>query len=391
MEISQIKEQFLLNPEITYLNFGSFGACPKPVFEVYRNYQLELEREPVRFITEKGVGLLAEARKALGRYLGAPAEDLVFMTNPSYAVNTIAKSLKLCPGDEILGTNIEYGACDKTWDFIAKQTGAVYIRKDIGLPITDKQSFLENFWNGCTPRTKLIFISHITSSTGIILPVKEIIEEARRRNLLTIIDGAHVPAHIHLDLNALGADFYVGACHKWMMAPKGSAFLYASKEVQQLLSPLVVSWGYEALVPGSSLFIDHHEMNGTRDYSAFLAVPSALEFMSKHNWISVANQCRKLTIDHADRFCKLLGTEPISPLTEEYIGQMFSIPVNTEEPEKLNAVLYHKYNIEVPVHRQDDKRFIRYSVNGFNTGKDLDLLYDALEEIKNEKGSLIRS
>lgn len=375
-----LKVQYLLNPEITFLNFGSFGACPKPVFEAYQQFQLELEREPVQFITVKGLEYLKAAREKLADYIHCEAEDVVFMTNPSYAVNTVAKSLRLNPGDEILTTSIEYGACDKTWDFVCEATGAKYIRQPIPFPILSKDHFIDAFFKGLTDRTKVVFISQITSATGLILPVKEICEIAKSKGLMTFVDGAHVPGHIDLNLSALQADIYVGACHKWMMAPKGSSFLYVRKEWQPKLDPLVVSWGYKALFPSDSQFLDHHQMMGTRDYSAFLAVSNAIDFLKANNWPEVVQDCREIVQSNAFRFCELVGTSPIAPIDNEFIGQMFSIPVHVEAPEKLQRYLYEKYKIEIPVMRQNDATFIRYSINAFNSQNDLDILYAALKE-----------
>lgn len=373
--------KFLLNPNITFLNFGSFGACPKPIFEDYQKWQLELEREPVQFITNDGFKYLEESRKALGIYINCDADDLVFITNPSYAINIIAKSIDLKPGDEILTTDLEYGAMDKTWNFYCQQKGAKYIRQHISLPLTSKEVFIEEFFKGLSKNTKAIFISQITSSTALILPVKEICEIAKQKGLLTIVDGAHVPAQIPLNLSELKADIYTGACHKWMMSPKGCAFLYVTKEHQHWTNPLVISWGYESAMPSHSQFLDYHQLQGTRDFSAFLTIPKAIEFMNAHHWQEQAANCRKLVRDNALRFCELLGTKPLCPLTDEFLGQMFSIPIHTSEPEKLQRDLFEAYKIEIPVMRHGNDVYLRYSIQVFNTQKDLDTLYDALKEI----------
>ncbi len=378
---SALRSQFLLNPAITFLNFGSFGACPRPVFEDYQKWQLELETEPVQFIAVNSVENLRKSREALAEFIHCPAEDLVYMANPSYAVNTVAKSLKLNPGDEILATNIEYGACDKAWDFVCEHTGAKYVRQPISLPIQSKEVFVEEFFKGLSDKTKLIFISQITSTTGLILPVKEICEIAKEKGLITFVDGAHVPGQIPLDLSTLKADIYTGACHKWMLTPKGCSFLYVTKEFQPMLDPLVVSWGYKSMFPSNSKFLDHHQMNGTRDFSAYLTVPKAIEFMQQHNWWQVAAECRKLVQENAQRFCDLMGSKPLAPVTDEFIAQLFSIPIRTERPEELQRYLFEKYNIEIPVMRQESSVYLRYSINAFNSQADLDHLYNSLQEI----------
>lgn len=376
---SLLHSLFLLNPDITYLNFGSFGACPKEVFDDYQKWQLELETEPVQFFATNGPSHLKNSRSALAQFINAPAEDLIFTPNPTYAINAIANSIGLKPGDEILSTNLEYGALDRAWNFHCKKHGATFIRQSITLPIADKETFVAEFIKGFSEKTKAIFISHITSVTGIILPVKEICEAAKERGVMTIVDGAHVPGHVKLDLAILKADVYTGACHKWMMTPKGCTFLYVTKSLQHSIDPLVVSWGYESDQPGESQFFDYHQFNGTRDYSAYLTVPAAIRFMEKHNWNQVSDQCRSLVRSYAPRFATLSGMPAIAPVTEEFLGQMFSIPVTLSNPQQFQKMLFSKYKIEVPVMVQNGRVFIRYSINGFNDATDLDHLYRALE------------
>lgn len=281
---SNLSSHFLLNPDITFLNFGSFGASPKVVFDNYQKWQRELEWEPVQFFAVNGPEYLKASRIALGNYLNANADDLVYVPNPTFAINIIANTIRLKENDEVLTTNIEYGAMDRTWKFYCNKVNAKFIRQQITLPIQSKKYFLKEFWEGYSEKTKAVFISHITSATGLILPVKEIIEEAKKRGLMTIIDGAHVPGHLKLNLEELDADIYTGACHKWMMTPKGSTFLYVRKSLQIKIEPLVVSWGYDSDNPSESQFLDYHQFNGTRDFSAYLTIPKAIDFMQEHNW-----------------------------------------------------------------------------------------------------------
>lgn len=380
--MNSLGTQFLLRPDIHFLNFGSFGATPSPVFDRYQEWQRLLESEPVQFIAFDGIGYLAASRSALAAYLNVDdADDLVYVTNPSYAVNTVASSLRLSPGDEVLTTDIEYGACDRTWDFHCERQGAVYRRQHIRLPVTDQESFLEDLFAGVNAHTKVLFISHITSATALRLPVEAACARAKEMGLITFVDGAHAPGHIPLHLTNLATDFYTGACHKWMMAPKGCSFLYATKEVQPMLKPLVVSWGYKAARPSHSMFLDHHQMNGTRDFSAFLTVPDCIEFMKANDWDEVSGRCRLMVRENASRFHELLGSRPISPLDEEWLGQMVSIPINTDQPETLQRRLFTEYKIEVPIMRQGSDVYLRYSINAFNSQEDLDALYAALSEL----------
>lgn len=380
--MQNLRSQFLLDPSVIFLNFGSFGACVKPVFDDYQQWQLELEREPVQFITVNGLKYLQQSREALGAYIGCDADDVVYFPNPSHAVNMIARSLDLQPGDEILTTDLEYGACDKAWNYYCDKVGASYVRQHITLPLTTKEQFVEDFFKGLSPRTKMIFISHITSSTALVLPVKEICDMAKQKGLMTFVDGAHAPGHVDLNLRELKADIYTGACHKWMLTPKGCSFIYVKKELQERFDPLVVSWGYQSAFPSGSQFIDYHQGQGTRDFSAFLTVPKAIAFLKANNWPAVSAQCRELVRSNAQRFCDLAGTKPLCPTDGDFLGQMFSIPVNVPEPEKLQRHLFEHYRIEIPLMRHGDKVYLRYSINAFNSQEDLDRLYAALQELK---------
>jgi len=377
----ELSRLFLLNPEITYLNFGSFGACPKPIFEDYQKWQRLLEWEPVQFIAFDGATYLHAARQALGQYLSCHEDDVVFVTNPTYAVNIIAKNLQLQEGDEILSTDIEYGAMDRTWNYYCKQHKAKYVRQAIPLPLSSKEAFLDAFWQGLSPHTKAIFISHITSSTALRLPVEELCAMAKAKGLITIVDGAHAPAQVPLNLSTLQADIYTGACHKWMMGPKGSSFLYVRRDMQHLFDPLIISWGYESAAPSHSKFLDYHQMQGTRDFSAFLTMPKVIDFLKEHDWDKVSQACRMLARDNYSRFCQLMDSEPLCPLHDDFNVQICSIPIKTQEPEKLQKHLFSHYKIEVPVMRHDDKVYLRYSVQVYNTQEQYDKLYDALKEL----------
>lgn len=377
-----LKDQFLIRQDITYLNFGAFGACVKPVFQRYQQLQLELEQEPTYFMNIAGPRYLKESKKSLAEYLNTHEDDFVYVANPSFAVNIVAKSFPLRENDEVLATNIEYGACDRTWEYHCKKSGAVYKRQNIPFPIESKDDFVQKFVSGITDRTRLIFISHITSSTGLRLPVEEICAIAKKRNIPVFVDGAHAPGQIPVDLSSLNVDFYTGACHKWMMTPKGCSFLYVKKEWQNSLEPLAVSWGYNSIKPSTSRFLDYHEIQGTRDYTAFLTVPHAIGFMNENNWKEISSRYQQMTQQNALEFCKLLQSKPIAPISNEFVVQLYSAEVKTKEPAKLHNYFYEKHKIQIPLMHQNGKTYLRYSLNAFNKQKDLDKLFDAINEIK---------
>lgn len=385
MESNHFKEQFLLKKDITYLNFGAYGACPKPIFDVYQNFQKELEEEPTLFINELGPAYIKNSRQSLGKYLNCDADDLVYVTSPSYAVNLIAKSFNISAGDEVLTTNLEYGPCDKTWKYYCEKSGATYKRIEIQFPLQSKEAFLEQFLKGITKQTKLIFVSHITSSTGIILPVQEICAIANQLGILIYVDGAHAPGQLSIDLSKLGADIYTGACHKWMLTPKGSSFLYVRNSLQHLFDPLIISWGYKSIKPSHSIYLDNHQFQGTRDYAAFLTIPAAIDFMEKFDWKKVSEDSKRLTQYNAIRFCELFGTEPLTAISDDFIGQLFSIPIKIKHPDKLHDTLYDTYRIQVPVLNHEGNSYLRYSIQGFNEQADLNQLYNALLELGPER------
>ncbi|MFT4524967.1 MAG: isopenicillin-N epimerase [Bacteroidia bacterium] len=378
---------FLLSHEITHLNHGAFGACPKPIFEDYQKWQLELEKNTVNFFAVQGPLLLAKSREALANFVGCEKDDLVYTMNPSYALNIIIKGFGLKEGDEILATDLEYGAMDRSWNYYCKKAGAKYVKQKISLPVVSKEKIVAEFFAGLTPNTRAIFISHITSTTALRLPVEEICEIAKEKGLITIVDGAHVPGHIPLDLQKLKADIYTGACHKWLLTPKGCSFLYVKKEFQPF-DPLLISWGFESDTPSDSQFIDHHQLQGTRDFSAFLSVPKALQFRKENDWDSVAANCRQLAHSNYERFAEAANGTMLCPVSDDFLGQMCSVSINCSDPSGLQTKLYDEYSIEVPVMPHGDKVFLRFSVNAYTTQADLDKLFEALTEIRNSSDLL---
>ena len=378
-----LRQQFLLDPNIVFLNHGSFGATPKPVFEEYQCWQRELERQPVEFLDRRFAERMAASRSELAKYLGTQRDDLVYVTNATVGVNIVARSLGLGSSDEVLTTNHEYGACDRIWNFLAKKQGFDYVKQAIPAPVAAPDPFVEQLWQGVTPRTKVIFLSHITSPTAITFPIAEVCCRAREQDILTVVDGAHVPGHMPLDLDGLGVDFYTGNLHKWLCAPKGAGFLYANPEVQGLLEPLVVSWGYESEKPGPSQFVDHHEWWGTRDIAAFLSVPAAIQFQKEYDWDNVRATCHDLVVDAEARICELAGLLSIYA-NDSWFAQMVAAPLPVEtDIIALKKYLYNEHHIEVPLVEWNGNKLIRVSIQGYNTTKDVDALITALNNWDN--------
>lgn len=378
-----MRDLFLLDPHVVFLNHGSFGACPLEVMQAQFNWQLEVERNPVEFLARRSAGHLLQARNSLASLVGTTAEKLVFIPNSTTGVNMVARSLPLAPGDEVLSTDLEYGACDAAWQRICAQRGAHYRQVKIPLPF-DRDQLVKKLFSEAGPRTRLIYVSHITSSTALTLPVKEICAEARARGIATLIDGAHAPGQIELDLDDVGADFYVGNCHKWLCAPKGTAFIHAAPAMQNLLDATVVSWGYAAGAAHNPLFNDSLgitpferklQWQGTRDLAAWLAVPAAIEFQAKHHWQAVRAQCHELARHAFETLTQRHGLEPISNDTDW--AQMVAIPLPKQDANLLQQRLYEESRIEIPVTTHGEQVFVRISVQGYNTPEDIERLLAA--------------
>ena len=392
-----LARQFLIREDVVFLNHGSFGACPRPVFEKYQQWQLELERQPVEFLGRNLTETMRVPRIALAAELGTTAENIVGLTNATLGLNIVAQSLDLKPGDQILTTDHEYSALEKTWAYVARRTGAEIVVVKIPMPLLTEAQFTDTVIAGMTDRTRVLFLSHITSPTALLFPIERAIAEARKRGIWSVIDGAHTPGHIKLELDRLGADFYSGNCHKWMMAPKGSAFLHARPEVQGLINPLVIShgWTEKSKEPGAkgafgnSPFIDELEMQGTRDPAAWLTVPAALDYRDDNDWTSVQAHCHALALDTARRLGERTGLAPLSA-PEFSAPQMIAMPIPECDVDAIKDALLTKYSIEIPVFKWQDTCICRLSVQGYNSKPQMDLLIDALTDLLSLEGGAAR-
>ena len=373
-DLAALKQQFLLRPDVIFLNHGSFGACPKPVFEVYQRWQLEAEQQPVEFYGRRFDALIDHARSELGRYLNTSADNLIFVPNATTGINIAARSLSLAAGDEVLTTDQEYGAMDYTWEFVCGKTGARYVKMPLPDALTTPEDFVEAFWQQVTPRTKVIFLSHITSSTATILPIAEICQRARAQGIITVIDGAHAPGQIALDLTALDADIYTGNCHKWMCAPKGAGFLFVQPQHQAVIEPAVISWGW---LPDSS-FTQRNQWQGTREISAYLTVPSAIEFQQTHDWDAVRAHGHTLAQQAREQIANVTGIAPLTPDTPMWFAQMITAPLPACDGEVLARRLRDEYRIEVPITRWNGRMGVRASFTAYNSADDLAALVEAL-------------
>jgi isopenicillin-N epimerase len=311
-----------LDPSVTYLNHGSFGACPSAVLEMQASLRMEMEREPVDFLVENLPARLDAAREALAAFLGAAPEDLVFVPNATAGVNAVLRSLILGPGDELLLTNHTYAACRKTVDYVAGRTGARVVVAQLPFPCRDEEEIVSSVMKCVSPRTRLALLDHVTSPTALILPIARLVNDLRSRGVDTLVDGAHAPGMVPLSLSGLGAAYYTGNAHKWLCAPKGAAFLHVRRERQAQLHPNVISHGY------TTGFHAEFDWPGTFDPTPWLCVPEALRFIGgllPAGWPQVMAVNRDLTLKARVLMLESSGVD--APCPDAMIGSMASIPL----------------------------------------------------------------
>jgi isopenicillin-N epimerase len=311
-----------LDPSVTYLNHGSFGACPSAVLEMQASLRAQMEREPCDFLVTALPSRLDAARAALAAFVGAAPEDLVFVSNATAAVNAVLRSRSLGPGDELLLTNHTYAACRKTVDYVAARTGVRVVVAQIPFPCADDEEIVRSVVNSVSPRTRLALLDHVTSPTALVLPIANLVNELRTRGVDTLVDGAHAPGMVSLRLEELGAAYYTGNAHKWLCAPKGAAFLHVRREHQAQLHPNVISHGYTAG------FHAEFDWPGTFDPTPWLCVPEALRFVGgllPAGWPQLMAVNRDLTLEARALLLESLHVD--APCPDSMIGSMASIPL----------------------------------------------------------------
>ena len=372
--------QWLLDPEILFLNHGAFGACPRAVLDVQTEWRARLERQPLQFLVRTLEKELDLARETLAQFVGADAEDLVFVANATSGVNSVLRSLEFRPGDELLVTDQEYNASRNALDFVAERSGARIVVARIPFPFHSQEEIIAPILESVTPRTRLLLIDHVTSQTGIVLPIAEIIAALSARGVDTLVDGAHAPGMVPLNLRKLGATYYTGNCHKWLCAPKGAAFLHVRRDKQKLIRPLTISHGANSTRQDRSRFLLEFGWQGTTDPSAFLSVPEAIRFMGSllpGGWLEVMKRNRALALTARKMLSESLKTA--EPCPAEFIGSLAAIPLPdaardqwprlpfNESP--LQDALREKHKIEAPIifWPAPPRRLLRISAQVYNS------------------------
>ncbi|MDP2360015.1 MAG: aminotransferase class V-fold PLP-dependent enzyme [bacterium] len=386
-----LRGQFLLDPDMAFLNHGSFGACPIPVLARQGQLRTELEREPVAFLHRRLPDCLAEARAALAAQLGAAPRQLVYQPNVTVALNVAIRSLPLAAGDEVLVGDHEYGALLRCWEAEAGRRGLCLRRVALPLPVRDAARVTAAYERAASPATRAIFLSHISSPTALRLPIDALLDLARRRGWISVVDGAHAPGQIPLDLGTLGADIYAGNCHKWLLAPKGCGFLWAGERARDWIRPLVVSWGHTNRPPAQRRdpFLDELEWSGTCDPTAWLALPAALEFRRAWHWEERAAACREHLQAWGDRLEERFGARRLGPRDEGLQMLALGLPpaaCPAHRAAELHERLFAGSGVEVPLFEFQGEAVLRLSLQPYNREADLERLERALGGLLEQAG-----
>lgn len=373
---------WLLDPKVTFLNHGSFGACPIPILEAQTRFRQQLERQPLHFFREYEA-LLDQARLELADFVGADLEDIAFVPNATTGVNSVLRSLSFSEQDELLTTNHEYNACRNVLDYIATRSKAKIIVAEIPFPVESSEQIIEAIMDKVSPRTKLVLIDHITSQTGLIFPIQDIIKKLNTLGIESLVDGAHAPGMIPLNLKEIQATYYTGNCHKWLSAPKGAAFLYVRRDKQAAIRPVTISHGANSTRSDRSRFLLEFDWTGTPDPSPYLCIPEAIKFMGSllnGGWEELRDKNHHLALEARKLLSEKLGV-PL-PCPDSMIGAMAVLPLGEkwQNFSDLNQHLWEHYRIEVPVMPWFDsqKPLIRISAQIYNTLSQYDYLANAL-------------
>jgi isopenicillin-N epimerase len=388
--VSRFRARWALARRIVFLNHGSFGACPKPILKLQSELRARMEAEPVQFLWRHFEERLDPARAELARFLGARERDLVFVTNTTSGVNAIVRSFKFRPGDELLTTDHDYNACRNVLVETARRTGAKLIAAEIPFPVRDDDEIVESVLRAVTSRTRLAMIDHVTSHTALILPIERIVRALEERGVDTLVDGAHAPGMVPIDLTSLRPGYYTGNLHKWVCAPKGAAFLWAREDKQEGLQPAVISHGNNRPRRGYTPFQDRFDWAGTFDPTPWLCVGDALRWMAQllpGGWRELRRRNRDLVIAGRQLLCERL--EVAAPCPEKMLGSMATVSLprrfqGKKTSGKIDAEqlrLYDEFGIEVPLLHIGDRRWFRVSAQIYNSRAEYEYLAAALQTL----------
>jgi len=377
-------QHWLLDPSITFLNHGSFGACPKPVLHAQQEWRERLERQPLQFLGHDIEPLLDHALSELAAFVKCPADDIAFIANATTGVNTVLRSLSFTTGCELLTTNHEYNACRNALNYVAERSNVTVVIAEIPFPIESPQQITEAVLEKVSERTQLVLLDHVASQTGLIFPLTELVHQFRELGIETLIDGAHAPGMLPLNLSELGATYYTGNCHKWLCAPKGSAFLYVHPDRQDVIRPLTISHGANSPRRDRSRFRLEFDWMGTSDPSSHLSVPTAIDFMGTllpGGWVELMDHNHQLAIAARRVLCQTLEVPP--PCPDTLLGALAVVPLPNGDWSTLHDALLEQYQIEVPIvpWGHASGRQVRISAQIYNSLEQYEYLAVALKTL----------
>jgi isopenicillin-N epimerase len=396
---SEFVRHWRLDPDVAFLNHGSFGACPIAVLEKQARLRERMERGPVQFLHRDLEELAESARQDVSQFVGVDPEDLVFVPNATTGINTVLRSLELAPGDELLTTNHEYNACRNAMEFVASRSGARVVVADVPFPLKSPNEVVDALASKVTRRTKLALVDHVTSLTGMVMPIAEVVAVLSERGVDTLVDGAHAPGMLPLDITAIGPTYYAGNCHKWLCAPKGAAILYVRPDRHPFVHPLVISHGANSTRTDKSRFRLEFDWTGTDDPTAFLCIPESIGFMGSllpGGWPELMERNRSLALDARRVLCDALGVAP--PCPEGMIGTLASVPLaeghyafttTALEFDPLDRVLREEHGFEVPVlaYPPGPASIIRIAAQIYNSLVQYERLAEVLSGLLGRRGN----
>ena len=375
-----LREQFLIDPTVAYLNHGSYGACPIPVFEAYQAYQKELETEPASLLYRDFASRIQKSRERLALFLNCQSDQLAFVRNATYGMNMAANSVDLQPGDKVLATNFEYGAVERMWEMICAERGAELVKVKIPLPYQSSEAMIQLFKSQIDSSIKVITFPHISAATAQLFPIKDLVQLAKSHGAISVIDGAHAPGQINVNLKDIDADFYVGNCHKWMLSPKGVGFVYVARKWEDNIRPPAISWGN--ISSGTNRLLLENDWQGTTDISPILAVEDSITFLEENQWFNrVIPECSKLIDEFNTTILDVTGMRSLYEKNDFEPPQMRSFLLPDGNHSSLHNRLFHDFMIELPVFMDFEDHFFRVSVQAYNNRSDLERLIDALKEL----------
>jgi isopenicillin-N epimerase len=392
LDASHLQKLWSLDPTVTFLNHGSYGACPVAVLQAQQQLRNQLERQPLRFFMREFEALLDAARSQLATFVGTQAEELVFVPNATTGVNTVLRSLSFTSDDELLTTNHEYNACRNALDFVTRRTEAKVVVATIPFPLDSPLQVIEAVMEQVSPKTRLALLDHVTSKTGLIFPIQQLVSELTARGVDTLVDGAHALGMVPLNLHEIGATYYTGNAHKWLCAPKGAGFLYVRPDKQSGIRPLTISHGANSLRKDKSRFQLEFDWTGTDDPTAYLCIPEAIKFLGSllpDGWLELMESNRAKALWARQLLSSALNVSP--PCPDEMIGSMAVIPLPDElsvyeqgktvqEWPVLQDILLERFNIEVPIIAWSPpfQQLVRISAQLYNTPQQYNDLANAL-------------